>query len=359
MRAAMKVLAFNDNEMTEIFKLLAALLHLGNLKYKAVVIQNIDATEINDNVNASKIATLLGVQKSLLCDALTRKTFIAHGERVVSSIGKDAALETRDAFVKSIYGNMFIYLVDKINKTIFKSQLKTKISIGVLDIFGFENFEINSFEQLCINYANENLQQFFVQHIFKMEQEDYTKEGINWKHIEFVDNQNVLDMVGMKPMSIMSLIDEEARFPKGTDLTMLTKIHSNHGKQTIYMKPKSDHIPSFGVQHFAGNVFYNVPGFLEKNRDSFSNDLKDMITQSTNSFLLELFQGETETTKRSLTLSKQFRNSLDSLMKTLSACHPFFVRCIKPNELKKPNVSTMTHNVLNLYLIFFCFLDIR
>lgn len=168
-RSAMKVLTFSDDEVWEVLKLLAGVLHLGNLKFKATNLAHIDTCEVSDNVNASKIATLLGVPKSLLTDALVRKTIFAHGERVIQRLPKETALEARDAFVKSIYGRLFIWIVEKINNTIFKSKnTKLKISIGVLDIFGFENFTINSFEQLCINYANENLQQFFVRHIFKV-----------------------------------------------------------------------------------------------------------------------------------------------------------------------------------------------
>jgi myosin-7 len=197
-------------------------------------------------------------------------------------------------------------------------------------------------EQLCINYANENLQQFFVKHIFKVEQEEYNKEGINWENIKFVDNQDILDMIGLKSMNIMALIDEETKFPKGTDQTLLNKLHLTHNNKTIYIKPKSDSSILFGIQHFAGSVFYNPNGFLEKNRDSFSLDLKELVMQSTNKFLLDLFSEDSlNTTKKSITLSLQFRNSLEMLMKTLSVCHPFFVRCIKPNELQKPNVSTI------------------
>nr|XP_029708948.1 myosin-VIIa-like isoform X1 [Aedes albopictus] len=339
-RAAMKMLSFTDREIWSILSLLAAILHLGNVKYKATVVQNMDAVEVNDNTNVTRICNMLGVAKNALVHALTRRTRIAQGERVVSHISKEQALEARDAFVKAIYGKIFIMIVDKINSAIYKSSPKSRISIGVLDIFGFEQFETNSFEQLCINFANENLQQFFVKHIFKMEQAEYTREGINWTNIEFIDNQEVLDMIGMKSLHIMALIDEETRFPKGTDITMLSKLHSNHGTKTIYRKPKYDNVPSFGVQHFAGTVFYSVNGFLEKNRDTFSPDLKELVTKSSNEFLVKLFGSDDalDTTKRSITLSLQFRNSLEALMRTLSSCHPYFIRCIKPNELKKPKI---------------------
>ncbi|XP_053696662.1 myosin-VIIa-like [Sabethes cyaneus] len=339
-RSAMKVLAFSDPEIWSVLSLLAAILHLGNIKYKAITVQNLDAVEVNDNVNATRVCSLLGVQKNILISALTRRTIFAQGERVVSHISKEQALEARDAFVKAIYGKIFLMIVEKINSAIYKHSPKSRISIGVLDIFGFEQFDTNSFEQLCINFANENLQQFFVKHIFKMEQAEYTREGINWTNIEFIDNQDVLDMIGMKSLHIMALIDDETRFPKGTDLTMLSKLHSTHGQKTIYLKPKYDNVPSFGVQHFAGTVFYNVNGFLEKNRDTFSSDLKELVTKSSNEFLLKLFgtDDSLDTSKRSITLSLQFRNSLDTLMRTLSSCHPYFVRCIKPNDSKQPKI---------------------
>lgn len=168
----MKVLAFSDESSNDIFRLLAALLHLGNLKYKSSSVQNIETTEVNDPVNSGRVASMLGVARSSLCDALTRKTIFVQGERVISAIAKKQAIEARDAFVKAIYGKIFTMVVDQINSVIYKpSQRSDKVSIGVLDIFGFENFETNSFEQLCINYANESLQQFFVKHIFKVDLE--------------------------------------------------------------------------------------------------------------------------------------------------------------------------------------------
>ncbi|OQV23320.1 Myosin-VIIa [Hypsibius exemplaris] len=341
-RSAMMVLMFSTEECFEIFKVLAALLHLGNTKYKATVIDNLDAVEIRDHGWISRASRLLEVNQKELTDALTTRSLIANGEIVVSTMSAQQSYDVRDAFVKGVYGRLFVWIVEKINQTIFKPKKSSKQqrnAIGVLDIFGFENFDHNSFEQLCINFANENLQQFFVQHIFKMEQEEYNVESIKWSHIEFVDNQDSLDMIAAKPLSIIALIDDESRFPKGTDQTLLNKLHTQHHTNPAYLKPKSDLIISFGIRHFAGVVLYESKGFLEKNRDSFSGDLIQLIQSSKNKLLRAIFKEEmgmsTETRKKNPTLAIQFKKSLEILMKQLASAHPFFVRCIKPNELKR------------------------
>jgi myosin-7 len=192
--------------------------------------------------------------------------------------------------------------------------------------------------RLNCSFCNENLQQFFVQHIFKLEQQEYDKESINWSKIEFTDNQPVLDMIAEKPLNILALVDEEAKFPKGTDESLLEKLHGQHASNALYIKPKSRQDPNFGISHFAGNVFYLSTGFLEKDRDTFSTDLLQCIIQSENEFLVDLFamdaQAGSETRQKKGTLAGQFKRSLDLLMKTLGACSPYFVRCIKPNENK-------------------------
>ncbi|KAL5279589.1 hypothetical protein ACFFRR_003901 [Megaselia abdita] len=339
-RSAMQVLSFSEIEFNDIFRLLAVILHLGNLKFKATTIQNMDASEVSDAVNANRIAVLLGVTKNMFCDAFTRKTIKTMNEKVTMTLSKEAAIEGRDAFVKALYGQIFIRIVDRINDTISKSDVKNILTIGVLDIFGFENFNNNSFEQLCINYANENLQQFFVRHIFKMEQTEYQNEGINWKNIDFVDNQEILDLIGMKSVNIMALIDEECKMPKGNDSSLLDKLFKTHGTQKTFVKPKLNKKAVFGIQHYAGTVYYSSAGFLEKNRDSFSGDVRDLISKSQNKYLIDLFKTELNIdsiNKKNLTLSTKFRTSLDSLMRTLSMCHPFFIRCIKPNDDKVSN----------------------
>ena len=342
-RSAMKVLMFSDAEIWELLMILAALLHLGNIRYKAKVVNNLDATELTgpSQSSANLAAKFLKVEPNHLVEALTTRTIFAHGDTVVSMMNSQQSIDVRDAFVKGIYGKMFVWIVKKINSAIYKAPSGDhRTSIGVLDIFGFENFNINSFEQFCINYANENLQQFFVRHIFKLEQEEYNTEHINWQHIEFIDNQDALDLIAVKQMNIMALIDEESKFPQGTDITLLNKLHKTHSNNQNYIKPKSDINTSFGLSHFAGKVFYETRGFLEKNRDTFNIDLLQLIQVSKNNFLKNLFHDDinmgADTRKKTLTLSAQFKKSLDSLMRQLSQCHPFFIRCIKPNEIKKP-----------------------
>ncbi|XP_034126016.1 unconventional myosin-VIIa isoform X1 [Drosophila guanche] len=337
-RAAMKVLSFKPEEMWSILCLLAAILHLGNLRFKATEVANQEAAEVDDDENLKRVAKLLGIPVAPLNLALTQRTIFVHGEHVTTSLSKESALEGRDAFVKSLYDGIFVRIVRRINETINKQPDRPMNSIGVLDIFGFENFDNNSFEQLCINYANENLQQFFVGHIFKMEQDEYQNEHINWQHIEFQDNQQILDLIGMKPMNLMSLIDEESKFPKGTDNTLLEKLHVQHGNRSIYVKGKTTQTSLFGIRHYAGVVMYNPLGFLEKNRDSFSGDLRSLVQRSANKYLVDIFPQEMpmDTAKKQPTLCVKFRNSLDMLMRTLSQAHPYFIRCIKPNEYKEP-----------------------
>ncbi|XP_019380408.1 PREDICTED: unconventional myosin-VIIa isoform X4 [Gavialis gangeticus] len=362
-RSAMKVLMFTDTENWEISKLLAAILHMGNLRYEARTYDNLDACEVLQSASLITAASLLEVEPQDVKNCLTSRTIITRGETVSTPLSMEQALDVRDAFVKGIYGRLFVWIVEKINAAIYRppsQELKNvRRSIGLLDIFGFENFTVNSFEQLCINFANENLQQFFVRHVFKLEQEEYNLENINWQHIEFTDNQDALDMIAVKPMNIISLIDEESKFPKGTDTTMLHKLNSQHKLNTNYIPPKNNYETQFGINHFAGIVYYETKGFLEKNRDTLHGDIIQLVHSSRNKFIKQIFQADVamflcgyasstygqspaptpkgaETRKRSPTLSSQFKRSLELLMRTLSVCQPFFVRCIKPNEYKKP-----------------------
>ncbi|WKX93477.1 hypothetical protein Q1695_011059 [Nippostrongylus brasiliensis] len=341
-RSAMKVLLFKEPEIGAIFQLLAALLHIGNVKYRGTVVDTIEGVEVSDAANIARIAKLLQVDEQKLLSTFTTRTIVTREERVVVRLSSRNAVDARDALAKGIYGRLFSYIVMRINDAIYRprNDPAQRHSIGVLDIFGFENFETNSFEQLCINYANESLQQFFVQHIFKMEQAEYDQEQINWRQIKFVDNQETLEMIAVRPMNVFSLIDEESIFPKGTDQSMLCKLHANHSSANFYLRPKSDLQRAFGVRHFAGPVYYNTKGFLEKNRDAFSADLHSLVQSSRMHLLLRIFDVNdySDGTSRGKggTVSSQFRKSLDQLMQQLNQTEPFFIRCIKPNEFKRP-----------------------
>ncbi|CAB1348885.1 unnamed protein product [Coregonus sp. 'balchen'] len=265
-----------------------------------------DACEVVRSVDLTSAATLLEVNCKDLMNCLTSRTLITRGETVSTPLSIEQALDVRDAFVK---------------------PKALRRSIGLLDIFGFENFTINSFEQLCINFANENLQQFFVRHVFKLEQEEYNLEHINWQHIEFTDNQDALDMIAIKPMNIISLIDEESKFPKGTDTTMLNKLNSQHKLNTNYIPPKHTYETQFGIQHFAGVVYYETRGFLEKNRDTLHGDIIQLVHSSRNKFIKQIFQADVAMVTWPSVTQATLRPSSHT---------PFFVRCIKPNEYKKP-----------------------
>jgi len=346
MIGAMKVLQFDDERTEGIFKLASAVMHIGNVTFEATTVENMDASELTDDSEVKIAADLLGIDFDGLCDGLLTRSITARGDVTIKQLDPAKAADVRDAFMKAIYGTFFIDIVQFITTKLYHApaddlEASQRTSIGVLDIFGFENFDFNSFEQFCINYCNESLQQFFVHHIFKMEQFEYEKENISWSSIKFTDNAPTLKLLAEQPMNILALCDEEAKFPKGTDESLLGKLHANHGKsKAIYIQPKSSLVQKFGIKHFAGDVYYDLLGFLDKNRDTFSNDLLNAMSDTTNGYLLTLFKeqidlGE-ESKKKSKTLGYQFKSSLDKLMKTLRACHPWFVRCVKPNENKKP-----------------------
>ncbi|VDM99294.1 unnamed protein product [Thelazia callipaeda] len=262
-RSSMKVLMFKETEIWSIFRILAALLHIGNVKYFVAIINNIETTEIRDTREIEKISNLLLIDEQSLADALTTRTLSIGEERVISCLSAEQSLDARDAFAKAIYHRLFLYVMDKINDAlnVGRKEGSRYSTTSILDIFGFENLARNSFEQFCINYANEALQQLFIHHTFKLEQNKYDTEEINWGPIEINDNVEVLDLIASGPMNIMSVIDEESIFAKGTDQSMLKKLHSCFAsKEKVYIRPKSDLSKSFGIAHHNGIIFYQSKG---------------------------------------------------------------------------------------------------
>ncbi|EGG24917.1 class VII unconventional myosin [Cavenderia fasciculata] len=347
-RYAMSVLGMPEDRQNTIFTILGAILHLGNVTFeKCEKTQGAEGSKVLSRDTLKIVADLLSLDPGRLETCLTMRHVFIRGQNFEIPLKVGEAEDARDTFSKSLYGNVFNWLVTFINSRIHKPQPNTTF-IGVLDIFGFENFKKNSFEQFCINFANEKLQQHFNQHIFKLEQEEYEKEKINWSKIKYNDNQECLDLIEKRPLGILSLLDEECRFPQATDSTLLEKLHSNHEKHHFYEKPKLSKT-SFGIKHYAGEVSYDVASFLDKNKDTISDDMLSFMQQCKNKFLVELFTPPKDsaaddedgkgTMKKQVrtTAGSQFKTQLGQLVATLSATAPHYVRCIKPNSTKEPS----------------------
>ncbi|CAH2273930.1 unconventional myosin-Vc [Pelobates cultripes] len=345
------LLGFNANFQMDIFKVLAAILHLGNVPIKRV---NDDKSSVNKSDKHLKIfCELLNLETDKVAQWLCNRKIVTTSDTVIKPMTKLQADNARDALAKKIYSHLFDFIVEKINKAL-QFPGKQHTFIGVLDIYGFETFEINSFEQFCINYANEKLQQQFNLHVFKLEQEEYMKEDIPWTLIDFYDNQTVIDLIEAK-MGILDLLDEECLLPQGTDENWLQKLYNNYiNKNTLFEKPKMSN-RAFIIQHFADKVEYQCDGFLEKNRDTVYDVLIDLLKTSKFELCANFFQDNSVTTspysagikvksarpvikasnkELRMTVGCKFRNSLCLLMETLNATTPHYVRCIKPNDEK-------------------------
>ncbi|XP_056915471.1 unconventional myosin-X isoform X2 [Takifugu flavidus] len=334
---ALKVLQFTEDEIRDMFKLLSGVLQLGNIEFMTA-----GGAQITTKQVVSNASELLGLDAFQLSEVLTQRSIILRGEEICSPLTIEQAIDSRDSVAMALYSQCFSWIILKINQKI-KGKENFK-SIGILDIFGFENFEVNRFEQFNINYANEKLQEYFNKHIFSLEQLEYNREGVQWDAIDWMDNAECLDLIEKK-LGLLALVNEESRFPKGTDFTLLEKLHSRHSTNPYYVKPRlADH--QFGIKHYAGEVLYDVKGILEKNRDTFRDDILNLLKDSRLDFIYDLFEKvgsrnneeKMGTARRKPTVSSQFRDSLHALMATLSVSNPFFIRCIKPNMKKNPNV---------------------
>ncbi|XP_059488251.1 unconventional myosin-XV isoform X2 [Neocloeon triangulifer] len=347
--SAMQVLGLNSEEQDTIFRILSSVLHLGNVYFHRKQLKHgQEGVEIGSDAEIRWAGHLLQLNVDGIKRSLTMKITEARNERLFTPLSIDQALDARDAFAKALYSTLFSWLVARINQIVCKGGKRTAISI--LDIFGFEDFKENSFEQLCINYANENLQFYFNKHIFKLEQQEYAKEKIEWQTITYTDNLPVIHLVAKKPVGILHLLDDESNFPKATDISFLEKCHYNHALNELYSRPRMSSM-EFGVRHYAGQVWYNVEGFLDKNRDTLRQDVVDLLIGSKIPMVSKMFQSlrnYQETTKtlnkangrfvtmkpRTPTVAARFHDSLQQLLDSMSKCNPWFVRCIKPNNEK-------------------------
>ncbi|XP_019051915.1 PREDICTED: myosin-9-like isoform X2 [Nelumbo nucifera] len=339
-RRAMNIIGICDKEQDAIFRVVAAILHLGNIDFAKA--QENDSSVLKDDnakFHLQMTAELLMCDIQSLEDALLKRVMITPDDVIKKSLDPHGAAVSRDGLAKTIYSRLFDWLVDKINVSIGQDPHSTSL-IGVLDIYGFESFQSNSFEQFCINFTNEKLQQHFNQHVFKMQQEEYTKEQIDWSYIEFVDNQDVLDLIEKKPGGIIALLDEACMFPKSTHETFAEKLYQTFKSHKRFIKPKLSRT-EFAIAHYAGEVLYQCDQFLDKNKDYVVAEHQDLLSASKCSFVSGLFPHlpeETAKPSKFSSIGSRFKLQLQQLMDTLNSTEPHYIRCVKPNNLLQPAI---------------------
>ncbi|XP_042392478.1 myosin-17-like isoform X2 [Zingiber officinale] len=339
-RRAMDIVGISEQEQEAIFRVVAAILHLGNVDFAKG--PEIDSSVIKDEksrFHLNMTAQLLMCDARSLENALIKRVMVTPEEIITRTLDPASAIVSRDGLAKTIYSRLFDWLVEKINVSIGQDP-DSKHLIGVLDIYGFESFKCNSFEQFCINFTNEKLQQHFNQHVFKMEQEEYTKEEIDWSYIEFVDNQDVLDLIEKKPGGIIALLDEACMFPKSTHETFAQKLYQTFKINKRFVKPKLSRT-DFTICHYAGEVTYQANHFLDKNKDYVVAEHQDLLNASACPFVSGLFPPLPEETSKSSKFSSigsRFKLQLQALMETLSSMQPHYIRCVKPNNVLKPAI---------------------
>ncbi|KIM48957.1 hypothetical protein M413DRAFT_438132 [Hebeloma cylindrosporum] len=388
---ALSTVGISVEKQWAVFRLLAALLHLGNVK----ITQSRSDAAIDDSDPALMLATrFLGVSLAEFKKWTVKKQIQTRSEKIVTSLNAAQATVVRDSVAKFVYACMFEWLVAIVNESLAgengDAAERAEMFIGVLDIYGFEHFQKNSFEQFSINYANEKLQQEFNSHVFKLEQEEYVKEEIKWKFIDFSDNQPCIDVIEGK-LGVLALLDEESRMPAGTDASFLQKLNTQilgkNDYKTVFKKPRFGN-SAFTIAHYALDVTYEVEGFLEKNRDTVPDEQMGLLAATKNPFLKEVLDAALNSTKsvdgpqpvspafsdsgsggsrrsslipdpgrqsfvaqtthtgslakrpgaanKKPTQGSIFKASLIALMDTLSTTNVHYIRCIKPNELKRP-----------------------
>ncbi|XP_037542800.1 unconventional myosin-Ib isoform X3 [Nematolebias whitei] len=354
-RNAMQIVGFMENEMQSVLELVAAVLKLGNIEFKPELRCNgIDESRVKDKNDLKEMCELLGIEQSVLERAFSYRTVEAKMEKVSTTLNVAQAYYARDALAKNLYSRLFSWLITRINETI-RAQAKTRHKVmGVLDIYGFEIFEDNSFEQFIINYCNEKLQQIFIELTLREEQEEYVREGIEWTNIEYFNNAIICDLIENNQNGILAMLDEECLRPGTvTDETFLDKLNTicaehQHFESRLSKNSKflTDHsLPHncFRIQHYAGKVLYKAEGFVDKNNDLLYRDLSQAMYKANHSLMKQLFpEGNPAKVnlKRPPTAGFQFRASVGTLMSNLQTKNPNYIRCVKPNDKKASHIFT-------------------
>jgi len=355
---AFDTLGFTKEEKDNAFKLTACILHLGEMTFKQKGRE--ESCEMDDPIPGQNIGKLCGIENwQLFYGNFIRPKIKVGTEWVYKGQNADNCLNSVAALARSMYNRLFMWLVDLCNRTLIDPTMKKVNFIGVLDIAGFEIFEFNTFEQICINFCNEKLQQFFNHHMFVLEQEEYVREGIEWEMVDFGMDLEATIQLMEKPMGLMAILEEETMFPKSTDKSFEDKLKENLlGKSPVFLKKQpgcKDKTAHFAIGHYAGIVNYNLTDWLTKNKDPVNDTVVDQLKKSENALVVYLFRehpgqpeeevkkdkgkkGKDAATKTFKTVSSAFRNQLEALLTTLNSTDPHFIRCIVPNNVKTPGL---------------------
>jgi myosin-5 len=363
---AMTALGWTDDTIDKVLGLIAGILHLGETTFGTKQsASGQDAADVEDREKLERTASLLGVDAEAMAVALTEKVVVARGEEIRTELTPDRAADARDALAKTIYGALFLWVVDQVNKSIcWDNDGDVRSSVGVLDIFGFECFAINSFEQLCINFTNEALQQQFNMFIFKLEQSEYEAEEIEWAFIAFPDNQSCLDTIQQKKIGILSMLDDECRLPKGSDNNWAKRMYEQHlpekdqvvSANTRFHATKIQQAKAiFCIRHFAGIVEYRAEtSFMEKNKDEIPLAAHNLFQQAPTELIKDVYAVQLKESEdrsvagtdskrgpaKSKTVGQQFKEQLSTLISSVEKTDPHYIRCLKPNDAAKPKMLT-------------------
>ncbi|XP_066301041.1 unconventional myosin-Ia-like isoform X2 [Branchiostoma lanceolatum] len=368
---AMRVIGFTETEIQQVFEVVTAVLKLGNADFESYISFNgTEACSLTDEHSIEEVCKMIQCDHEQLKQALTNRTMdiciTGLSERVVSTLSSGQAVYARDAVCKAMYSRLFSWLVGRINDSIKVRTRGKKKVMGVLDIYGFEVFEDNNFEQFVINYCNEKLQQIFIELTLKEEQDEYVQEGIEWSHIDYFNNSVICQLIEKKNTGILAILDEECLIGgNASDHSFLNKLnevcirheHYESRKKKSCRSDKTLPYDCFRLRHYAGSVTYNVQGFLDKNNDLLFRGLSQTMFSCDHQLVKKLFPDgnpRRQTKKRPPTAGTQFKNSVAELMKNLLAKNPNYIRCIKPNDVKSPNLfddSVVRHQVRYLGLM--------
>jgi myosin-5 len=363
---AMKALGWSDETIDSVLAIISGLLHLGETSFvKTESDSGQDAAGIEDEEALKRTCSLLGVDVKKMELTLTQKVVVARGEEIKTELTIEKAHDARDALAKTIYGALFLWVVDQVNQSVsWEKDNEVRSSVGVLDIFGFECFAINSFEQLCINFTNEALQQQFNKFIFKLEQAEYESEKINWAFISFPDNQDCLDTIQQKKTGILAMLDDECRLPRGSDRNFATRMFDQWipekdqtvSENTRFSSTKVQQGKAiFCIRHFAGIVEYRAEtNFMEKNKDEVPLTAQNLLQTAPSQLIQDVYACQLKETQdrsgdaakasksaaKQKTVGQQFKEQLVELVASVEKTDPHYIRCLKPNDSAKPNFLT-------------------